>query len=79
MKAICIDDKWEDFPNRLFPSTSPLFGEIVTITNAFSDEYGNWYELVEHDGLYEQCAFALISEIDETNFQRQYNKLKEEV
>lgn len=74
MRVICIDDKWEAYPGS---SSGPFikFGEIVTVAKAFKDSEGEWYNFSEYFGYdYEQCGFAPISEINETDFERNYQK-----
>ncbi len=76
MRVICIDDKWKDFPGYGKVTKSPKFGEIVTVSKAYKDNSMDWYQFQEYGPCneYEQCGFSPISEIDETTFERNYQK-----
>lgn len=74
MKVICIDDKWENIGGDV--KQWPVFGEITTVVYAFKDYQGEWYKFQEYDYNwdYEQCGFIPLSEINETEFERNYQK-----
>lgn len=69
MKVICI---------REATSNSPDAGDpIIKVGTPYTvfEEVGEYYELYEHpDHLYKQELFAITSLMDETTFERDYNK-----
>ena len=72
MKVICIDDKWETSPGYEPADSNPVFGEICTVSNICKQDGDDYYSLVGYGvGLYETCAFAPLSSIDETQMTRE--------
>ncbi len=76
MKVICIETEWETLPGWPDAFGTPTFGSIYVVIIAFEDRYGSWYCLEgfdEHDA-FGQGGFAPVSNIDEKEFERNYNK-----
>lgn len=71
MRVVCIRD---DFMNRV--EADPKVGDYATVVNSFM--WGNIFIYVLKEfpqkGGYEARGFAPVSDIDETTFERNYNK-----
>ena len=69
MRVICIQDVMSSSPDAGEPKIKA--GNPYTVF----EDVGEYYELYEHPGrLYKQRLFAPTSLIDETTFERDYNK-----
>jgi len=75
MRVICIDNVRQNVPKGCENKSAPEIGEICE-TNGESQAYGTlYYTLVGYGTVkYISRCFALISEIDETTFERNYKK-----
>ena len=74
MKVICIDAG--NYGNPGFGGPIPKEGDILTVGRAYEYEGIPSYEFVEYgpNYLYSQRRFAPLSQIDETEMERNYNK-----
>lgn len=75
MKVICIDDDFfiSEVPEE---SITPKVGEIYTVKNQGNCDCcgGLWYELEEIEYEWDADSFAPISDIDETEMERNYKR-----
>lgn len=77
MKVLCIDNVWTYSDGKTpLPPPYPIFGEIYTVINYKKEEDGEWYYLEGMNDGWETCGFAPISDIDETEMERNYIKDK---
>ena len=76
MKVICIDDNWEPGSDKYECGDFIPFGTICTVKRSFFDSEMKLpaYELYEYEGYFDQSGFAPISSINETTFERNYQK-----
>lgn len=79
MKVICIDDSLAPLKGMSIYRTDfyVKFGKIYNVTAEYPDrEYGTVYDLAEdpYGGKWDAKRFAQLSEIDETEMERNYNK-----
>jgi hypothetical protein len=72
MKVMCIESKWgSDWETR--DSSKPCYGEVCTVTDTKEIRpFGECYELVGYDGYFTKGGFIPISDIDETEFVRDF-------
>jgi hypothetical protein len=77
MRVVCIDDDWYGVTGYELPKVNPKYGEILTVTEAATAHPFPYYCFSEYgENRYEQCGFIPISDIDETQMEREYNKEK---
>lgn len=73
MKVICVDDDIENV--RRCRKSIVVVGRVYTVIDECKDEEGDWYELAEDKGYeYQKQAFIPLSNISETEFQRNYKR-----
>ena len=75
MKVMCINDEWFDGVT-VNNYRCPKQNEIVTVVDDFSDCEGEWYKLLEYgESVFLQECFVPLSDLDETTFERNYDKV----
>lgn len=82
-KVICINDKWQVEPGHE-KTPAPVVGEEVEVIEAketgdrsVTGHYiipGLWYRLLNYQLWHHSSHFAPVSDINETEFERNYNK-----
>jgi len=76
MKVVCIDDIFISKQDGRLSENAPSISEIVTVIG----QYNNGYFLLEYPTnfgrkcVWNKSKFIPISEIDETEFERNYTK-----
>ena len=72
MKVICIDAS-TDFDSEI--PVDLIEGEVYTVIDVDKEDNEIWYTLLEKSiyQQYSEDAFIPLSEIDETEFERNYN------
>lgn len=76
MKVICIDENWVSMQPDIQRPTHPIIGNEYNVTE-FENVYYPAYQLAEFEKgrFFKASHFAKVSDISETEFEREYNRV----
>jgi len=73
-KVLCIKDNWHPSPG-MKGKPHPYFSEICEVSNTIEFLGHTLYRIDKYDGWFKSTAFALISDIDESEHLAQEDKM----